>query len=91
MNLLNNAKIIGGIGALLTLIGILIPSFGFFVAIIGFILVYYLSPLFFKKISRNAETEWIREGFKRRQQKHSNIIIKSDAEQADIQSIETDD
>jgi len=40
MNLLNNAKIIGGIGALLTLIGILIPSFGFFISVVGFILVF---------------------------------------------------
>ncbi len=40
MSLLNNAKIIGGVGALLTLIGILIPSFGFFISIVGFILVF---------------------------------------------------
>lgn len=40
MSLLNNAKILGGIGALLTLIGVLVPSFGFFVGIVGFILVF---------------------------------------------------
>jgi uncharacterized membrane protein len=40
MSSLNNAKIMGGLGALLTLIGILVPSFGFIVSIIGFILVF---------------------------------------------------
>ncbi len=40
MTLLNNAKIMGGLGALLTLIGILIPNFGFVVGIVGFILVF---------------------------------------------------
>ena len=38
MSLLNNAKIMGGIGAILTLLGI-IPSAGFFLGIIGFILI----------------------------------------------------
>ncbi len=40
MSLLNNAKTMGGIGALLTLIGLLVPSFGFLIAIIGIILVF---------------------------------------------------
>ena len=39
MSLLNNAKTMGGVGAILTLIGILIPTFGFIIGIIGFILV----------------------------------------------------
>ena len=39
MSLLSNAKIIGGIGALLTLIGIIIPSFGFIIGVVGFVLV----------------------------------------------------
>jgi uncharacterized membrane protein len=38
MSLLNNAKTMGGIGAILTLLGI-IPSVGFFLGIIGFILI----------------------------------------------------
>ena len=38
MSLLNNAKIMGGIGAILTLLGI-IPSAGFILGIIGFILI----------------------------------------------------
>lgn len=39
MSVLSNAKIMGGVGALLTLIGILIPTFGFIIGIVGFILV----------------------------------------------------
>ena len=39
MSLLNNAKIIGGVGALLILLG-LIPSIGSILGIIGFILVF---------------------------------------------------
>jgi len=39
MSLLNNAKTMGGIGAMLTLIGILIPTFGFIIGVAGFILV----------------------------------------------------
>lgn len=40
MSLLNNAKAMGGTGALLTLIGIFIPNFGFILGVVGFILVF---------------------------------------------------
>ena len=39
MGLMSNAKTMGGIGALLTLIGMIIPNFGFLIGIIGFILI----------------------------------------------------
>jgi uncharacterized membrane protein len=39
MGLMSNAKTMGGIGALLTLIGVIIPNFGFLIGIIGFILI----------------------------------------------------
>jgi uncharacterized membrane protein len=40
MGNLSNAKILGGIGALLTLIGIFIPSSWGILSLIGFILVF---------------------------------------------------
>ena len=39
MGNISNAKILGGVGAILSLIGFLIPSYGFFIGIIGFIMV----------------------------------------------------
>ncbi|NHJ49214.1 MAG: hypothetical protein FK733_15605 [Asgard group archaeon] len=45
-----------------------------FSSIIGAMIIYYFSPFITKRIRKNVESEWVREGIRKRQQKSTDIL-----------------